>query len=103
MDAYVGQYCADLKKERLDSEREVLNAARGSLLKLQASDDAIKAAEVAELTLKLARLARSAGKLDEAITELCSLANVPCPTEPAIQVELGHTLCLKHREDPKAA
>jgi len=107
LDAYVGQYCADLKKERQSAEREVLNAARDALMKKQrgketASDAAMKKAAAADLGLKLARLARSAGNLDEAISELRQLEGVHCPAQLAIQLELGHALCLKHRDDPKA-
>jgi len=87
IDAYLGNYSAYLLEEQMTGEIEILKAAR------QYEDSP---AGRAELTLRLARLARISGRLDQAIVELETSVNDATPSQSALRVELGQALCLKH-------
>ncbi|MFA7158466.1 MAG: RyR domain-containing protein [Kiritimatiellia bacterium] len=94
IDAYLGNYSAYLPGAEMVREVEILKSAR------QYEDSP---SSRAALTLRLARLARISGRLDQAIGELESCVNDPTPSRDALCMELGHALCLKHRADTLSA
>lgn len=105
LDSYMGQHCAYLHGEKLNQERDVLSVSRDAVLTHGAgnkqSAGPARLQESVPYCIKLARLARSTGDMDAAIRELEPIKDVPSPLQPAVRLELGHALCLKHRTAPR--
>jgi len=91
VDAFLGSHSTYLTAKQKADEVEILRWAKHY-------EDS--PASCAALTLRLARIARAAGQIDEAIAELGAYADVIAPCQDAIRMELGHLLCLRHRDNP---